>query len=354
MATAGFTAEASLYRTTRLYGTFVSVAYKSASQVITPTSLPTCNPPQGELCGFGSGPPYDFAYCCPSGHVCCNPSCLPGSLTCVGCCPKNDPQCCRQPGPQPGPSWCTFPFKNCGVLGTGPGAHFACCSAREKCCNAASHLCCDLFESCCGNKCCAIGQVCTDPASSTCCGRVKVCGSKCCGDAEQCIDGECRVSCGGIFCDPGDTCVNGICCAPQNICGNSCCTSGQTCQGGVCKCPGGLLNDNLNCGQCGNVCTSGQTCQGGICKCSSGVLNDKSNCGMCGLACGGTKTICCGGVCSDLTSDPVNCGACGRVCSPGASCCKGTTPGGGCCPAGTVCVDFTGWPGIGGLGPRCV
>jgi Stigma-specific protein, Stig1 len=368
----GFNAAASLYRSSIHYiplgwtapavapvAAFniraVGVALPSNGPVVS-WGLPSCRPPQGELCGFASGPPYDFAYCCPSGYVCCNPSCLPGSSTCVGCCPKDNPQCCNQNGSViPGPVNCPYPLTNCGLVRGPGGVNRSCCSPTEKCCNPLLHLCCGQSETCCGNTCCAPGSICLDSTTSTCCSPSKACGNKCCSSAEQCCGGACvdtghdRWNCGtcGHACPLGGICENGVCTCPSGTtnCGSFCsslndpfncgacgnvCPFGSTCQNGVCTCPflltmcGGrctsLSSDSKNCGACGNVCPAGQVCSGGACVCPPGLTN-------------------CGGTCTSLLVDPKNCGACGRTCT---FCCAGKC--GANCNNGTCCQNGDGNP----------
>jgi hypothetical protein len=362
----GFNAGASLYRSSVHYVPAMWVGIRISPVVdfnirdvvlpsglpIVPWGLPKCTPPQGALCGFASGPPYDFVYCCPSGYVCCNPSCLSGSSTCVGCCPKDNPQCCLQNGsgsPSGLPKHCPYPYTNCGLI-PGAQAHFSCCSPTEKCCNAATHLCCGKLEACCGDTCCPPGFVCSDPTTGTCCLPGKSCGSKCCGFSESCIDGFCCPACTG-----GKTCVNGKCVCPSGLtdCNGSCtrllfndlhcggcdivCPGGMHCNGeGDCVCPEGLtecsgsctsLMTNSNCGSCGNSCTGGKICSGGVCVCPTGLTD-------------------CGGTCKNLLFDPKNCGACGSTCGfccsgkCGVNCNNGTCcqdPTDVCCPNGTTC-----------------
>ena len=378
MGLPGFNAESSVYRSSVHYvpalwtGSVVSsvvdfntatlsVARRSISPFV-PGSLPKCGPLQGDLCGFAGGPPYNSAYCCPSGYVCCNPSCSQGSSTCVGCCPQSDPQCCQQNGsglPGGGPLPCPYPTTNCGLI-PGPNGRFSCCPAGETCCNPTTHLCCGRLQACCGNKCCSPGLVCNDPTTGTCCLPGKACGSGCCGFNQQCCNGVCvdtstdLSNCGTCenTCSPGEICQNGVCTCPP----------GQTDCGDGCSDP---LTDRFNCGSCFNFCGTGGTCQNGVCICGplqtkcggncTAILTDSSNCGGCGnvcppgLVCSGGACVCpmgltnCGGVCKNLVFDPLNCGACGKKCG---FCCAGSCgmkcPTGGCCPDPMVCLNIGG------------
>ena len=76
-------------------------------------------------------------------------------------------------------------------------------------------------------------------------------------------------------------------------------------KGGVCVDP---MNDNNNCGACGNVCAPGSACMGGAC------VPTGPTCGM----------MDCGGFTVDTCSDPSNCGGCGLFCGPFTTCVAGT------------------------------
>ncbi len=129
------------------------------------------------------------------------------------------------------------------------------------------------------------------------------------------------------------------------------------------------LNDQDNCGACGNVCGDGTCCSNGQCAALCGVgdawcngecadvQDDNNNCGACGNICGdgtccnngtceslcGAGQVWCDNQCVDFENDSANCGNCGTACGDG-TCCDGST----CvsvCPVGQVwcgeqCVDF--------------
>jgi hypothetical protein len=110
------------------------------------------------------------------------------------------------------------------------------------------------------------------------------------------------------------------------------------------------LNDNDNCGACGNVCDENTFCWNGSCQllCDKGdeqcgsvcvqLWNDPENCGECGNVCpsgdfcsdGYCEPSCdegqtlCGGVCVDLQTDVDNCGGCGQACNEGDHCVNGS------------------------------
>jgi hypothetical protein len=91
------------------------------------------------------------------------------------------------------------------------------------------------------------------------------------------------------------------------------CTSpgtAKTCLPGSTDCGNGcvnLLDDQANCGTCGNLCTAGNVCSAGGCA----------------LTCGGGTTLC-GAKCADTLTDNGNCGGCGNACGAGTLCVSGT------------------------------
>jgi len=91
----------------------------------------------------------------------------------------------------------------------------------------------------------------------------------------------------------------------------SCQTSQQWCHGS-CVDSSSFLNDDQNCGRCGNSCSIGESCTGGSCSCSPGsekcmgqcrstasYISDSQNCGRCGNICFGTEQ-CIGGSCRTM------------------------------------------------------
>lgn len=90
--------------------------------------------------------------------------------------------------------------------------------------------------------------------------------------------------------------------------GPASCSAGQEWCQGQCADNSAFLNDDNNCGRCGNSCGIGESCFGGSCSCAAGY------------------TSCMGSCVSDSSfiSDNNNCGSCGHSCSFGESCTGGT------------------------------
>lgn len=121
-------------------------------------------------------------------------------------------------------------------------------------------------------------------------------------------------------------------------------------------CETNTIQDNANCGGCGNVCGTDNaiaTCAGGRCQlrclqdfldcdtlnsngCETNIRTDSLNCGSCGRHCSDGQRcsdgacVCfdptqriCGGTCVDTQTDHQNCGGCGTQCLPGESCANG-------------------------------
>lgn len=89
--------------------------------------------------------------------------------------------------------------------------------------------------------------------------------------------------------------------------GPSSCSAGQEWCMGSCKSTIDFMNDDNNCGRCGNSCRIGESCTGGSCSCAPGYSS-------------------CMGSCvsdSSFISDNNNCGSCGHSCSIGESCTGG-------------------------------
>ncbi len=233
-----------------------------------------------------------------------------------------------------------------------------------------------------------------DPKNCGACGNV-------CAAGEKCHDGVCGCPAPLIDCD--GSCVNPVtddancggcgtvCVDPAGACSPALPNSHYGCSAGVCgklkcgygavDCNGDLdsgcasdgceahLNDNANCGGCGNKCGPGTECRddgggaglkclaicvGPACRCKANevlcpsngscadLLNDPNNCGICLAACPRAKdsaiATCEKGVCVnrcvqgfadcngdptdgcevDLSHDPTSCGTCGNRCDTGA------------------------------------
>ena len=95
--------------------------------------------------------------------------------------------------------------------------------------------------------------------------------------------------------------------APPKIGPGSCSLGKDWCMG-QCKSQIDYVNDNANCGRCGNQCAYNQACTGGFCQCAPGYDSCMGQC----------KSS------SDYISDNSNCGRCGNSCGIGESCMGGT------------------------------
>lgn len=103
------------------------------------------------------------------------------------------------------------------------------------------------------------------------------------------------------------------------------------CQAGSCVCPAGqlgcgtggacidILENDTDCGACGNACPSESECNGGECQCFIA-----------------TETPCPDG-CADLQEDESNCGGCGLTCTSSESCLAGECR----CPAPIVGAEVS-------------
>jgi hypothetical protein len=253
------------------------------------------------------------------------PACSGTQTLCSGTCfdLQNDPGHCGTcvkacPGPVTGTGTITCTAGMCGVSCTaGPSA------CKDSASGATS--CVDLQND--GNNCgtcahvCATGQVCKQGLCATSCDtNLTPCDSSCVDlttDVDHC--GSCTGSCPRPTSGGGATCANSTC-AIQ-------------CTGSLTNCGTDCLDTKTNlanCGACGRTCAAGQTCVQGLCcapgqaNCGGGVCIDLGtnpfNCGICGNACAvGAGGVCCNGGCAALATSAGNCGACGHSCQ-GSTC----------------------------------
>jgi hypothetical protein len=224
----------------------------------------------------------------------------------------------------------------------------------------------------CCNGGCQAGDTATDPMNCGGCGVV-------CPVGVGCTGGYCVLDGGGLayYGDPGQTCPSGYSCAYQD-CYLTTCSAGTPLDpcaanfgsylslGACCNQACSTVDDNQNCGSCGNACDAGSTCQYNVCVLTRCAPSDdgKSCAGGPGIGLGEVRGTCCGGTCTDLSQDPLNCGACGNACASGVC---GDEEGAGCfvedagpptgcgagCATGMTCVGSscvltTCMPGQGG------
>jgi len=170
-------------------------------------------------------------------------------------------------------------------------------------------------------------------------GGTRTCNGQCAWDAcgcpkgqhscdGVCVDDDSEEHC-GTLCSPcqapegGSVSCNGSTCVPAcdqsprrpNLCGDQCVY---------------FVNDENNCGECGNVCPAPGG--GGVASCVSG---------KCMMNCDTTAAAgpdLCAGTCTNLLTDAANCGECGNSCTAGRRCQDGR-----CTPLVTA-------PPIGGSG----
>jgi len=95
---------------------------------------------------------------------------------------------------------------------------------------------------------------------------------------------------------------------PPATTGPASCSAGQDWCHGSCVDTITFVNDNDNCGRCGNRCSYNQQCTGGFCQCGPGYDSCMGQCKSMG----------------DYIIDNQNCGRCGNICGVGESCIGGS------------------------------
>ena len=163
----------------------------------------------------------------------------------------------------------------------------------------------------------------TPGATSTPC-PPQDCGSSKMWDPQQCA---CVCYDNGVDCGPNTCCPQGaICesgggcsCPPgTTICGNACvtmCGPGQSLNYNTCTCDEGCGVGQVLCnGSCVDQCGSGETLNTTTCQCEDICPSGQGFCS---------------GMCIDVINDEANCGSCGNTCPTGMPCIAGTCS----CPA---------------------
>jgi len=322
-------------------------------------------------------------HACPEDFACeygaCVERCREGLDECDGACVdlESDPQNC---------GWCGHACSAGDACGFG-NCEEDCPSGTENC----DGSCVDpLFDPA---NCGECGIVCNDPPPPVCEMDDLIIYL----DTGDCVDGRCKYQsspkpcefgcengackddpCLQVDCNLHQHCEDGLCvcddfyadCDTSNL--NGCetyintvencgecgfnCGADSVCNNGTCDCDYGfgncnnnwgdgceedLLQNDLNCGSCGQACTyPNDTCCAGSCV---DIRTDRGNCGRCNLFCSG-MTECCGGTCTDIQMDAENCGACGTICGPPAeTCCYAScvdvmTDAGNCGDCGVECA----------------
>jgi len=292
----GFTAEASVYKTSKHYRASVSVLSTSVPEIIVPVYYPSpktrsdCNTCL-EDCVTGSiecdaAAAAILAGCifpplCPGAVAAAGAAllgCQTAFLTCAGICDatKCCPKLCGTPNPFDPGSGCCDSGETC-VDQNDPNSRNGCCPSGQSVCDG---KCCPSGETCCGDACCPTSSgytcqqgVCCPPGYST------VCNGECCpGVCDQngnCCEDPNRL-CGGECCRLGERCLPtlGVCCLEDKICGSVCCGTNQFCQdpaNGVCgACPPGqhpcsIVGEPLCCPDGSDCCKNGQCCPPDTC-----------------------------------------------------------------------------------------
>jgi len=262
---------------------------------------------------------------CGAGRACslgvCGEDCPAGTENCDGACVDvmSDPAHCSGCG-----AACQLPNAAVDCLG-GACAIFGCLDCWEDCDQLDETGCESCTETDPGN-CGACGVACDNPPYPVCEADDLIIFL----DTGDCLDGRCSYQSSPKPCEFG--CENGAC--KGDPCLQVDCNLNQHCENGLCVCDDfygdcdtsnlngceeDLLQNDLNCGTCGQACTyPDDTCCAGNCV---DIRTDRGNCGRCNLFCSG-MTECCGGTCTDIQMDAENCGGCGSTCTvPSDTCC---------------------------------
>lgn len=174
----------------------------------------------------------------------------------------------------------------------------------------------------------------TDGRSSASFQNCNGCGIAC--DPERAT--SCSILGGGTTGSPSCLCGEFLQCPAGDVCIND---------GTLTRCTS-LSTDINNCGAIGTVCATGESCTAGMCVCGSTGAACAEGESCCGGACG--TGGCCGGALVDTQNDEMNCGECGNVCTPNAPNCVA----GGCtCEiAGRACEEPVPGDLLGGTDPE--
>lgn len=211
----GFSAQSSLYRTSRVYAGYDPSLSSGPTQALTealdvsPRVVPAYHPGSETQSNCGS--------------------CLDGCTSAAEICTAD--------------AWetmlgCIFP-PDCAIAAAATGEALTACATANLVCKAA----CEVFHCCpklCGvpdpldpgSGCCDPGEHCADEndpnARDGCCpSSQSVCGGNCCAPGDGC--------CGDSCCPEDSTCDQGLCCAPYyHNCGGQCCEPFNKCCNGQC------------------------------------------------------------------------------------------------------------------------